>query len=263
MSRITYTFDEYINNPSGKGSAVNTTARSSSDSIYQAKLSQLTEKSGPVKYKCVRSNDGKIFYILFFIPSESVQGFTYETVVEFTAPTSEGVSSGDLRNYTVRFFSNDPSFVYTYAYAYKTHGLLITQFEKKINLRALITKAKTRNPDNSVGYVKNIYFAYLVMKRDNLFDKAVLSRKIQSSGLSAIMRDVMSFDNKEASRDKRVRELKGEKETERKEANKVLKSFNFTGGISNPPSIAKLTKRIMPKTSSIKKSSTVKRTKKI
>ena len=40
-----------------------------------------------------------------------------------------------------------------------------------------MSKANVRNPDNTVGYVKSIYFAYLIMKKYNLFDKSILEAK--------------------------------------------------------------------------------------
>ena len=56
MSKLIMTFDEYIKNPSGRGSAVNPT-RESSESMYQAKLNDTISKNGDIKYTCLKSSD--------------------------------------------------------------------------------------------------------------------------------------------------------------------------------------------------------------
>ena len=157
-NKLVMTFDEYIKSPSGRGSAVNP-GRESSESMYKTKLDEAINKHGDIKYTCLRSSNGNTYYIYFLIPSDSTKGFYYDVVVELDEPKGEGKSSGDISKYNVKFFANDPSFIFTYAHAYKTHGLLISQLEKKINLRSLMSKANVRNPDNTVGYVKSIYFA--------------------------------------------------------------------------------------------------------
>ena len=47
-NKLIMTFDEYIKNPSGKGSAVNT-GRDSSELSYQAKLDECIHKNGDIK----------------------------------------------------------------------------------------------------------------------------------------------------------------------------------------------------------------------
>jgi len=65
-NKLIMTFDEYIKNPSGKGSAVNT-GRDSSELSYQAKLDECIHKNGDIKYTCLKSSDGKTYYIYFLI----------------------------------------------------------------------------------------------------------------------------------------------------------------------------------------------------
>ena len=254
MSKLIMTFDEYIKNPSGRGSAVNPT-RESSESMYQAKLNDTISKNGDIKYTCLKSSDNNTYYIYFIIPSDSTKGFNYDVVVQLEATKGEGVSKGSINKYTVKFFSNDPSFIFTYAHAYKTHGLLIPQLEKKLSMRVLLTKANVRNPDNTIGYVKTIYFAYLLMKKHNLFDKSVLDRKCIGGGINYLLREIKSQDDKDAQRNKIVRDTK--KIKDKTEKSKIASS-NFTGKFNLSP-IIKITKSVdsinkIGKVKSIKKS---------
>lgn len=262
-NKLIMTFDEFITNPSGKGSAVNST-RMSADEMYRAKLSKLTEKK-EVEYVCAKSKDGNTYYINFKIPSESAPGFTYDTVVEFTAPEDlKSINSSSLKNYTVKFFSNDPSFIFTYAHTYITHGLLIPSLEKKVNLKAIVGKANTRNPDNAMGYAKSIYFAYLLMNKYRLFDKDIIDSKC-STNITNLFHDIDSFEKKKSKRDAYVQSLKMSKtpSSQEKGGSKVLKSKNFTGLQSLAPRLTKFTPKTKSSSNSKFKSRTSKKVKKI
>lgn len=160
-SKSRITLDEFIRTPSGKGSAVN----SNSDIILQ-NYSKKFDLLSKVSYKIYMNRDG-VYYIHFLIPSESLEGATYDLVLSFTPPKNK---VGSLHNYSVKFFANDHAFIYTYAYAYKKHRLLIDFLEKKLSSISLTTKPGTRNPDNQLGITKSLYLAYITMNRHNLFD---------------------------------------------------------------------------------------------
>lgn len=257
-NKLVMSFDEYIKSPSGRGSAVNP-GRESSESMYKTKLDEAINKHGDIKYTCLRSSNGNTYYIYFLIPSDSTKGFYYDVVVELDEPKGEGKSSGDISKYNVKFFANDPSFIFTYAHAYKTHGLLISQLEKKINLRSLMSKANVRNPDNTVGYVKSIYFAYLIMKKYNLFDKSILDRKCINGGINYLLREIPSYSDKESQKKKLIQDNRKDSKDKKENKSKISHSLNFTGSLSNAPVFTKVTGSIksiknISKVKSIKKS---------
>lgn len=258
-NKLIMTFDEYIAHPSGKGSAVNT-GRDSLELLYRSKLSQTISENGEIKYTCLKSSDSHTYYIYFLMPSESTKGFNYDVVIQLDCPKGEGKSTGDIKNYTVKFFSNDPSFTFTYAHAYKSHGLLIPILERKGNLRALNTKANVRNPDNVVGYVKNIYFAYLLMKKYNLFDKSILDRKCIGGGTNYLTREIPSFDKKESLKRQLIQDQKSKsnKDKSLSKNNRVTKSSDSIkqSRIIRNSKLVKTIGMIKPKSSShiIKKS---------
>lgn len=257
MAKLKYTFDNYINNPSGKGSAV--TASINKDT-YNAELLSLESKNDKVKYTVYKQSKiggGVTYYIYFLIPS-STKGFFHDVVIEFNPNPDDSISDKTIKKYTVRFFCNDDNFVYTYAYAYKSHGVLITELEKLLPFRSIAQKPTMRNPDNAMGYNKSIVFAYLVMIRDNLFLKDNLNRICKNAGINTIKNSIDNFDKKKQERNKITQEAKAAfKKQEPK--NKVIKSKNLLGNML--PSSPKITK-IVNNSKTVKKVSGVKKAKK-
>ncbi len=103
--------------------------------------------------------------------------------------------------------------------------MFISGLEKKLPIRAMNYKATTRNPDNSMGYNKSIYFCYLVMERSNLFDKKILTLEAKPGGLAKVQQSILAFDKKEQERKKLEDKKKLEKQKERQTPkNKIIKS---------------------------------------
>lgn len=258
MAKLKYTFDDYITNPSGKGSAVNTMA--SNKEPYEKELMSLesrNDKSTYTVYRQTKAGGKHVYYIHFLIPS-STKGFFNDVVVEFTQNEGDSGNNKTIKHYTVRFFTNDSNFVYTYAYTFKSHGLLIPELEKHLPLRCLVQKPTMRNPDNAMGYNKAIYFAYLVMVRDNLFEKDTLNRIAKDVGITRISSEILSFDKKQQERTKITKEAKeaGKKEDKQLKNSKVIKSKNLLGDTLNlEPKITKIV-------GTVKKTGTTKKVKK-
>lgn len=253
-NKLKLTFEEYIKNPSGKGSSINT-SRDTTAQFYQTKYDAIVARDGLVKYEVYRTASD-VYYIHFHIPSNSTKGFTYDTVVEFT-PNAEDptASKGNLKSYLVRFYSNDPNFNFTHAHAYHTHGLIIPEFEKKLSLTVKTSKASTRNPDNAVGYVQSIYFAYLTMQKDDLFDKGILDRKATAGGANRFAKNVPTYKDKDREKNKFIEDQKrkSEPKNSREELKPKVISSRFIGnGLSHIPVVSKITKTT--KTSSAIKS---------
>ncbi|HAU87396.1 MAG TPA: hypothetical protein DCW90_18500, partial [Lachnospiraceae bacterium] len=162
------TFEEYIQNPMGERNAV-VSNRTMYGRYYQEKLDKImVREAGQLHYKAYKDKSRYIIHIK--IPSEVVPKFYYDVLIEFREP-KEGVVGYDLSKYKVRFYSNDPSFVFTFAHAFKKNGIFFSDFDDKMSEKALKEKADEKNPKDIVGYVKSLYFAYLVMQSRGLFSK--------------------------------------------------------------------------------------------
>lgn len=184
------TFEEYIQNPMGKDTAVMSN-RSMYKTLYTAKFDKvMVREAGNIQYKAYHVGKRYICYIK--IPSEVVAKFYYDVLIEFSP--GKGINVGnDLKKYNVRFFSNDPSFVYTFAHAFIKNKIFFTDFERKMSKKAIKNVAKMKNPSDQVGYVKSLYFAYIAMTRKGLFSK---TRYVDSYSESVLMKEVMHADKK-------------------------------------------------------------------
>ena len=175
------TFKQYIKNPMGNSVMSN---RQMYEALYKDKLGKiLLRENNQINFFLFKDSDAR-YLIHMKVPSEKVKHFTYDVVVEFLAPDKTTIQSGRLDDFYVKFFSNDPSFVYTYAYSFIKNDLFIEDLESKMDKRARKDPATNRNKKNEIGYVKSIYFCYLIMQMRNLFNKDVFensARKYQKN----------------------------------------------------------------------------------
>lgn len=255
------TLIEYINNPMG-GRVM--TQKDMYKASYTEKFDKLLlRENGKIEYHLFHSGDR--FVIYFKMPSESLQGMYYDIILEFTPKNNDAKVENDLKNYNVRFFSNDRAFIFTYAYAFKQHRLLISDFESKLGIAVKVKPEKT-NPKLLVGYIKEFYFAYLVMNQKGLFNKVMFTSNLHAYSPSALKSKIASGQEKTDEYDK----LKAA-EIKHKRANKVSNkgeqisptTFNkdFVGKKAKP--VSKISKiGHIPKTmfkSAIKKIKTIKK----
>ena len=184
------TFEEYIQNPMGEKNAV-VSNRAMYGRFYQEKLDTImVREAGQVHYKAYKDKSRYIIYIK--IPSEVVPKFYYDVLIEFREP-KEGIVGNDLSKYKVRFYSNDPSFVFTFAHAFKKNGIFFSDYDDKMSQKALKEKANEKNPKDIVGYVKSLYFAYLLMKKRGLFSKLLY---VDTYDSQVVHKGIMNADEK-------------------------------------------------------------------
>lgn len=208
------TFDEYIQNPMGKENAV-ISNRSMYRNLYQEKLDKiLVREAGKIDIKAFHVGTRYICYLK--IPSEVIDKFYYDVLIEFRPPKKKLVDT-NLKNYYVRFYSNDPSFVYTFVHAFVKNNLFIKDFENKMSKKAIKERGKEKNPADQVGYVKSLYFAYLIMIKRGYFSKTKYVDKYSKSSLD---REIEHADKKikdrQEAREKKSKDRKKEKEAIKK-----------------------------------------------
>jgi len=165
------TFDQYIQNPMGIKNAVFSN-REMYRTMYRTKWDAIKlRENGMIDFAQYKSKSDYFLYIK--IPSEVVPNFYYDVVIRFYPPKSEKapLAAANLDKYNVQFYSNDPSFVFTFAHAFSKNDLFINDLSTRMSKIALKQKAVEKNPNNQVGYVKSLYFAYLEMKNKGLFAK--------------------------------------------------------------------------------------------
>lgn len=245
------TFDDYIQNPMGRENAV-ISNRVMYRNLYQTKLDKiLVREAGKIDIKAYHV--GKRYICYLKIPSEAIDNFYYDVLVEFR-PNKNILQSNDLKNYYVRFFSNDPSFVYTFVHAFVKNKLFLDDFENKMSKKAIRERGKEKNPQDIVGYVKSLYFTYLIMSKRGYFSKTKYVDKYSKSELD---RTIMHADKKIEARQEAA---KSKSSGSRKERERV-KTLSSPSNMPKPGSV-KSAKNIRT-TSIIKPSNMVKTVKKI
>ena len=257
-NKLKYSFDDYIKNPSGRGSAVNTSV----DKLqYDKELLSLEGNNGKATYTVYKQGrtGGVYYYIIHFAIPSSTKGFFHDVVIEFNPDQLDNVGVKSIKAYTVKFFVNDENFVYTYAYAFKTHGLLISELERLLPFRSITQKAPTRNPDNAMGYNKQLVYAYLIMQRHNLFSKDILNRICNNTGYNVIRQKIEPFDKKVQERRKLTQKEKEAADKVRRDKSnttKIVKSKNLLGNsLPTPPKLTTIVNQVK----SVSKIGTVKK----
>ena len=227
------TFEQYITNPYGKGAVVTVAQREIMKVRYKSKFDNiLLREKGKIDYRLFKNSKDNTFWIYVKIPSELVKDFYYDTIIKFYADENIKGGGADLLKYNVKFYSNDPSFVYTYAYVFNQNQLFIEELTSKMSKEAL-TKAPTeKNPSNSVGYVKSLYFVYLLMQNRSLNKVNIFEKQAEPLIPKFFKENVMHADEKII-----AREEAGKGVSQRKKIRIDKESLNrlekYTGKLSD------------------------------
>lgn len=241
------TFEEYIINPMGKNNAV----FSNMDlyrNLYTDKFNKLmVRENSKINYNILKSKDA--YFIILKIPSESTENLYYDVCIKFD--TKSVVPKTSIKDCPVKFFSNDPYFCYTFAYAFNKKGLFVDELESKMDKIFLTKKAIERNPSNEVGYDKIIYFAFLAMQLKGLFNTVKVDTESQPYSKESLLNLVTDSNSKINERQERgLLNRKKKKETkdpsQRVENNKLpfqTRKVQNTKSVKSTRSV-KSTKRI-------------------
>jgi len=233
-------FDDYISNPMGRKNAVMSN-REMYRNMYAEKLDKiLIRENGKIDYTLYTDKDR--YLIHFKIPSEVVPNFYYDTVVEFV-PNGPKSMATTIKDYDVKFYSNDPSFVYTFAHAFIKNDIFIRDLLPRMSKEAVRKVATEKNPSNEVGYVKSIYFAYILMVRNSLFDKLKFKAFGQKYNRKRLLENITHAEEKIESRKKAEADLnKGKREKNKHDKEireKDRKTLMGDNVVTHTPTISK------------------------
>lgn len=203
------TYDEYIKNPMGKLNSVYSQRGMYKDLYTQKFDAIIAREAGKIKHYLFRDSS-KRYIALIKIPSEVVPSFYYDVIIEWTTTDVAVESESSLNNYRVKFFSNDPAFVFTFAHSFYKNDMFFKDLEPKMSKMAIEKRAVVKNPKDLIGYVKSIYFAYLFIKLRGIDKKAVWIASQKYS--KQILTDMVEHADKKVEE----RQIKGE-EIEKKE----------------------------------------------
>lgn len=237
------TFQQYIDNPLGKKSAV-FSQRDMYKDLYTKKYGAiLLRENGTFATKMYYDKKKDRYFIHMKVPSEVVEKFYYDVVVEFYPMDASNATDNTLNNYGVHFFSNDPSFVFTYEYVFSKNDLFVKELKPKASKVALKNRPEEKNPYEIPGYVKSLYFCFLHMKSKSLFNKTHWKNYASPFNLKTLLDSIDPSDKKVADRQrlgeevtkrkaKEAREKQNREVANRQQRNKTVKSSGVVNTIT-------------------------------
>lgn len=251
--------NQYMENPLGKGATIPGKQFIIDD--YERRFHAL------VMDKTIELNiftTGNTYYYHFIIPTESQKrDNTYDVVIKLYSDNKLSLIDKSLANYDIAFFSNCPSFVYSYAYAYNMNGLFITELSKAYEDIILKKPPVSRNPGIITNYEKSIYFACKYIIDDKkLLDKTYVknnSKKLPKDYLKKEIRTNarIEFEIKESTAKHRSDKLKEKKDKEPK-TNRDFNNKRIEKKTKSEGKINKITSRKSTGVSGVKKINKIK-----
>lgn len=226
------TLGNFIKNPLGKGTSVLPNRDVIVDDFKRRK--KIMEGNGKEFKVTVYKNDVSgtyLFHVL--VPSETKRNNNYDVVFEFLPPESKGVfNKVSLDKYLVRFFSNSPSFVFTYANIMYNNNMGVDFLRKKYDKEILNKPPEIRNPTGTILYEKSIMFAALEILEDSKYfsdDFINKSKRNAQNALFAIVRThekiLEQIKDEEARLSREKREDKKREKDEQKERSKQVRKL--------------------------------------
>ena len=255
-------FRQYIDNPMGKRNAV-FSQREVFKQLYTEKFDKVfLREAGKINFVLYIDKKKDQYIAHIKVPSETVKDFYYDAVILFYTNDPAIKTSPSLQDYSVKFFSNDPAFVFTYLRVFLKNDLFLEDLKPKSSKLALKNDPKEKNPYEVPGYSKILYFAYLFMKSKNLFSKNMYTSYAMPYDKKKLIDSVEHTDVKIAKR----QEL-GEKQRKQtaKEAKQAKKEVNTQPRVVSPTGNIRMTKtaNTVNPVRTTKRSNVVKTTKRI
>jgi hypothetical protein len=154
------TLKEFLDNPMGKGSTAIMNRQLIKDSLI--KRYNTLKRNKEKKFDITVYKDGDEYYFHLIIPSESERTNTYDVVLHFNMDEETDLKYDNFLNrYYIKFFSNCPSFTYTFAQTFHQYGFSIDSLSNKFKDVVLDNEPIIRNPGQIVSFEKSLYFACL------------------------------------------------------------------------------------------------------
>lgn len=258
------TLEQYMINPMGKNNAVlNASAREIIRKTYSHKFDNiLLRENGKIEYYLYIDNISNTYWAHIKVPSEVVKDFYYDVVFKFSASQNVESSGEDLFKYNVKFYSNDPAFVYTYAHVFIKNNIFINELVSKMSKQAIRKPPTEKNPNKDVGYVKAIYFAYLTMQNKKLNKMVKFKGEAKPLDLRYLLNSIEKADDKIKKRQEEGAKVSKRKKIvlDKKTASNVLKYASKDANLERLN--VKTTKKIgsiQNKVGNVKQSKTTKR----
>ena len=242
---------EFLKNPAGKGDS--SLGRAAIISTLDSKYNDLV-KEKEIKCKIYRQLGSKSnYFIHLIIPSETERDNTYDVV--FHLYKSKDNPSSKVKDYDVKFFTNTPSFAYTFLYVFYENGLFEESLKNKFDKEFFKDAPVVRNQFKVVNYDKYLYFGAKYVVESHLLSEGSLS--LRSINYSEVLfnKTIRTFDqimNEYRKAENKLKKKKNEEKKSKKDINSDRRNVsNGKVSIVQPkkPKTKKATKKKVSKVS--------------
>jgi len=244
------TFDKYLDESEKQKNSP--TDKRAFRAFYKSKYAAIMEKqtNGRLEYTVYKDTKSKTgnYYVYIKIPSESLDNFYYDVVVQLYTKGIQLEPAQSLKSYDVKFFSNDPAFTY----AFIRGRVYIEDLKPKLLKRdpSMGALLKAANPSSKLTHVKSLHYAYLFMNQMGLFDRSTLDRAAKPYDKRELLARVKSAEDKYAERQVIQQEQKKNKPAAPKQ--------NRNQNISTKSSVTSKSSTATRKTKTVKNTKTTK-----
>lgn len=150
---------------------------------------------------------GEYYYILAKVPSTTRRGVLYDVVFRVSASSNDKLTDRE-----VKVFSNDPSFIYKYAYVFNKMDLIVPELTKLLPSECLSKKPETTNPNENVTAHKASMMAGIYLLDRIKIDTIDMKRFAKSIALNDLFSMLQNFnkvmDDYQSSNRVRIKKLK-------------------------------------------------------
>jgi len=198
--RTIITLDQFLTNPTGKGSSMmgkREEIKKNLNAKYYSLLKNST-KNGTFSYKVYI--DKNVYFFWFKIPSETYKEIYYDVVLEFVPTDKTQEKFSTINDYSMNFFSNSPHMMFTYTYVLNQEHLLVDMLKStKYSKEALKNRPKVTNPVEIFGFEKSCYYACKYINEKKLYTKSEIERnstEITKTTRLELLNSIMSQESK-------------------------------------------------------------------
>lgn len=212
------TINNTLTNPTGKGSGF--------VGARYAIINDLQRRYEDIKSDIKRGEagvDGTSTLLHIQIPSEKdkymKKQMYYDVIIKLDRSGSTDLKTGDVP-FTV--YSNSPAFTFTYCYVLNKEDALVSEFKKHCSPKALTDPPEERNPMETWGFEKSVYFALLYLKEKNfLRGQALFGLVTKDINMRDLLKKIPSSDDKLVEYNKIKEKVVKENKAERKKAKQI------------------------------------------
>lgn len=175
------TMKQFLQNPSGSYSA-SFARRDLIIANLEERFAKLyANRKNDFKVKMFRGTNKNEYFFYVQVPSEKYDKLVYDVVIQFIPVDLNTLSAQNIDNYAMKVYTNDPAFIYTYAYWFNQDGITITNLIDKYPPKSLSDKPVVKNQEGIYGYLKSLYWALLYIKYNELNKKVNINKNLDLS----------------------------------------------------------------------------------